>query len=231
MGKVIAIVPAAGSGSRMGTAVKKQYLQLADKPVIMHTLAVLEQCPEIDGIVMVVAPGEVAFCQEMIDQGNTLSKIMAVVPGGSHRQTSVYNGLCALPQDTELVLIHDGARPLIRPREIAEVIRVAREIGAAALAVPLKDTIKVVDERGIVMATPRRETLWAVQTPQVFRFSLILQAHRRALDTGMLATDDCALIEALGSPVQLVAGSYENLKKTTPEDLVLAEAFIKRRKN
>lgn len=229
LGKVIAVIPAAGQGSRMGSAVKKQYLRLVDKPVLRHTLDVIEQCSVIDGIILVVSPGEEAICQDMINQGHALSKIMAVVPGGNHRQTSVYYGLCALPEDTELALIHDGARPLVRPQEITSVIEVARDMGAAALAVQVKDTIKVVNQENIIVATPQRETLWAVQTPQVFRYPLIMQAHRQALDRGYYATDDCALVEALGVPVKLVPGSYENLKITTPEDLVLAEAFLKRR--
>lgn len=230
LGKVIAVIPAAGSGSRMSSAVKKQYMHLLDKPVIRHTLDIFEQCSEIDGIILVVAPGEEAICQDMINQGNDLSKIMAVVPGGNHRQTSVYYGLSALPQDAELALIHDGARPLVRSQEITEVIEVAREMGAAALAVQVKDTIKVVNQSGIIVQTPQRESLWAVQTPQVFRYPLIMQAHRQAMAKGYFATDDCALVEALGLPVKLVPGSYENLKITTPEDLVLAEAFMKRRK-
>ncbi|GAB6158608.1 2-C-methyl-D-erythritol 4-phosphate cytidylyltransferase [Desulfotomaculum varum] len=228
MGKVMAVVPAAGVGSRMGTKLKKQYLNLIDKPVLMHTLEVLEACPDILGMVLVVAPGEEAFCWSML-QGRGFTKIMAVVPGGDHRQTSVYHGLKALPADTALVVIHDGARPLVRAAEISLAIQAAAEIGAAALAVPVKDTVKVVNEQGLVVQTPPRSTLWAVQTPQVFRYELIKKAHLAAREAGKLATDDCALVEALGHPVKLVPGSYENIKITTPEDLVLAEAFLRRR--
>lgn len=230
MGNVMAVIPAAGVGSRMGTNIKKQYLDLMDKPILAHTLGVLEECPDITGIVLVVAPGEEALCEERVLCGKEYRKIMAVVPGGDHRQTSVYNGLAALPGTTELAVIHDGARPLVQPGEISLVIREARATGAAALAVPVKDTIKVVDDRGLVLNTPPRERLWAVQTPQVFRFQLIMKAHRAARETGNFATDDCALVEALGQPVKLVPGSYENIKITTPEDLVLAEAFLRRRK-
>ncbi|SHE82076.1 2-C-methyl-D-erythritol 4-phosphate cytidylyltransferase [Desulforamulus putei] len=230
MGNVIAVIPAAGVGSRMGTNIKKQYLNLMDRPVLAHTLGVLEECPDITGIVLVVAPGEEALCKKMVLHGKEFTKIMAVVPGGDHRQTSVYNGLAVLPETTELVVIHDGARPLVQTGEINRVIREARAIGAAALAVPVKDTVKVVNDQGLVVYTPPRETLWAVQTPQVFRYELIMKAHRAAKETGIFATDDCALVEALGRPVRLVPGSYENIKITTPEDLVLAEAFLRRRK-
>lgn len=230
MGNVMAVIPAAGVGSRMKKNINKQYLNLLDKPILMHTLRVMEECADITGIVLVVAPGEETLCEEMVLHGKEFSKMMAVVPGGNHRQTSVYNGLQVLPETTELAVIHDGARPLVQAAEISQVVQEARAGGAAALAVPVKDTIKVVDGRGFVLNTPPRESLWAVQTPQVFRYELILKAHRAAQESGVFATDDCALVEALGQPVKLVPGSYENIKITTPEDLVLAEAFLKRRK-
>lgn len=226
MGKIIAVVPAAGVGSRMGTKVKKQYLHLQGRPILSHTLDVLEQTPEITGVVLVVAPGEEALVNELILQNGNFTKVLAVVPGGSHRQTSVYQGLLALPEDTELVVIHDGARPLIRTAEICDGIQQARVEGAVALAVPLKDTVKMVDQQGFVIETPPRDKLWAVQTPQIFLYDLIKAAHQKAAEQGILATDDCALVEALSHPVKLIMGSYENIKITTPEDLILAEAFL-----
>ncbi|ABO48736.1 2-C-methyl-D-erythritol 4-phosphate cytidylyltransferase [Desulforamulus reducens MI-1] len=229
MGNIVAVIPAAGMGSRMGTEVKKQYLKLQDRPILAHTIDALEQVPDITGIVLVVSPGEETLCQELILKGNLFNKIMAVVPGGDHRQTSVYHGLCSLPGDTELVVIHDGARPLVQRAEISHIIKEARRVGAAALAVPVKDTVKLVNDQGYVIATPNREKLWAVQTPQVFNYELILKAHQDAREKGVYATDDCALVEALGQPVKLVQGSYENIKITTPEDMVMAQAFLKRR--
>ena len=231
MGNIMAIIPAAGIGSRMGSGIKKQYLMLGNMPVLARTIRVMEDSPEIQGIVLVVGPGEEAYCRDHILAGKAFSKVMAVVPGGDHRQSSVYNGLSFLPGETQMVLIHDGARPLVQPGEISRVIEAAREVGAAALAVPLKDTVKVVDSRGWVQSTPPREFLWAVQTPQVFRYGIIMEAHRKAREVGQLATDACALVESLGGPVKLVAGSYENIKITTPEDLVLAEAFLSRRRD
>ncbi|AEG58566.1 2-C-methyl-D-erythritol 4-phosphate cytidylyltransferase [Desulforamulus ruminis] len=230
MGNIMAVIPAAGIGSRMGSGIKKQYLMLGNMPILARTIRAMEDNPEIQGIVLVVGPGEEAYCRDYILAGKAFSKVMAVVPGGDHRQSSVYNGLSFLPGETQLVLIHDGARPLVQPGEISRVIEAAREVGAAALAVPLKDTVKVVDCRGWVQSTPPRESLWAVQTPQVFRYGIIMEAHRKAREAGLLATDDCALVEFLGGPVKLVAGSYENIKITTPEDLVLAEAFLSRRR-
>lgn len=229
LGNIVALIPAAGTGSRMGSKIKKQYLSLNNSPILTRTICVLEECPEISGIVLVVAPGEEEFCQNHILKGQIFSKVLAVVPGGDHRQTSVFKGLCVLPKSTKLVVIHDGARPLVQPLEITRVIQTAHDMGAAALAVPVKDTIKEVNSQGIVVNTPPREVLWAVQTPQVFRYDLIMKAHLSAKETGMLATDDCALVEAYGHSVKLVAGNYENIKITTPEDLVLAEAFLKRR--
>ncbi|GAB6178933.1 2-C-methyl-D-erythritol 4-phosphate cytidylyltransferase [Desulfotomaculum defluvii] len=229
MGNVIAIIPAAGTGSRMGSKVKKQYLNLQDKPVLTHTIEMLERTPEVTGIVVVVAPGEVDQCRELLFRGNLFSKILAVVPGGNHRQTSVYNGLSSLSSHTEMVVIHDGARPLVQVNQISSVIKEARLVGAAALAVPVKDTIKMIDDQGYIIGTPNREKLWAVQTPQVFCYDIILEAHQTAHEKGIYATDDCALVEALGKPVKLVQGTYENIKITTPEDMVLAEAFLRRR--
>lgn len=196
MGKVMAIVPAAGVGSRMGKSIKKQYLDLLGRPILTRTIAVLEKTPDISGIVLVVAPGEEALCRELILEGRNFTKILAVVPGGDHRQTSVYHGLCALPKDTEVVVIHDGARPLVRSEEISRGIQVARAEGAVAVAVPVKDTIKLLNEKGYVVETPPRDKLWAVQTPQIFTYELIIKAHCEAYEKGIFATDDCALVEA-----------------------------------
>lgn len=228
MDDIVAVIPAAGVGSRMGTNVKKQYLCLQGKPILTRTLQVMEACKDITAIVLVVGPGEEDYCKNQILCAG-FGKIMAVVPGGNHRQTSVFNGLCALGKETELVVIHDGARPLLRVQEISAVIKEARETGAAALAVQIKDTVKVVNKAGLVVETPAREYLRAVQTPQVFKYNIIMEAHLAARERNYLATDDCALVEAMGNPVKLVDGSYENIKITTPEDLILAEAFLKRR--
>lgn len=229
MADIVAVIPAAGVGSRMGTNIKKQYLYLQGKPILTHTLQVMEECEDINAVVLVVGTGEEDYCKSHILSG--FGKIMAVVPGGHHRQTSVFNGLCALGKNTEMVVIHDGARPLLRPREISAVIKEAKETGAAALAVQMKDTVKLVNAAGLVVDTPARKYLRAVQTPQVFKYNIIMEAHLTARDRNYLATDDCSLVEAMGRPVKLVDGSYENIKLTTPEDLVLAEAFLTRRKN
>jgi 2-C-methyl-D-erythritol 4-phosphate cytidylyltransferase len=220
------IIPAAGRGKRMGTKVSKQFLPLGDKPVLIHTLMVFETHPEVDEIVVVAGAGEVSRVEEMVAQYG-LEKISAVATGGQERQDSVRSGLEHL--QTEWVLVHDAARPFVTHGHITELLKVVRLHGAAILAVPVKDTIKQVDPAGIVERTPDRQSLWAVQTPQAFRRSLLVQAHQRALEQGMTGTDDAMLVEELGIDVRVVMGDYQNIKLTTPEDLAIAEAIWKMR--
>lgn len=227
MVKVAAIVPAAGHGARMGTAVRKQYLCLEGIPVIGRTLRVLAGCPLIHDIVLVTGPGEESYCHTEIVERLHIRKVAAIVPGGNERQESVYNGLLALYADTDIVVIHDGARPLLRQSDLAAVLNAAEEYGAATLAVPVKDTVKLADSHEFVADTLPRQFLWLIQTPQAFRCQLIIEAHRRAIECGYTGTDDAALVEKLRQPVKIVAGSYDNLKITTPEDLLIAAALIK----
>lgn len=226
MARVMAVVPAAGQGRRMGFSVKKQYLSLAGLPLLGHVLRVLEACPVISGVVVVAAPGEVAFCWELVVGPLGCKKIMAVVAGGQTRQESVYNALAALPPDTNVVVVHDGARPLLGPAEIQNAVECAIRHGAATCAVPVKDTVKLAGADGAVAETLPRERLWLTQTPQAFDFQLLLKAHQWARDAGFAGTDDAVLVEMLGRPVKLVMGSYENFKITTPEDLAMAEAVM-----
>lgn len=155
------------------------------------------------------------------------TKVSAIVGGGTTRQESVYNGLCAVSDGSDVVLIHDGARPFIDDDLIARCISGVVDFDACAAAVPVKDTIKRVDCSGFVMETPNREELWAVQTPQAFRFGLVMKAHRQALKDGFTGTDDAMLVERLGVPLKLVQGSYSNFKITTPEDIIAGEAQLK----
>lgn len=226
MANLYVVIPAAGSGSRMGGPVKKQYLYLAGLPVLAHTLAVFEQCAEVTGIVVVVSAGEEEFCRQSIVEKYGFSKVLAVVPGGSHRQQSVFLGLQALPPFAELVAVHDGARPLLTAGQFLKVVQAAARTGAATLAVKLKDTVKLANSDRVVQYTLPREKLWAVQTPQVFYYELIMEAHGAAYRRNELGTDDCSLVETLGRPVELVPGSYENIKITTPEDMAMAEAVL-----
>ena len=222
---VTAIIAAAGSGRRMGREVNKVFLPLAGQAVLARSVAAVAACPEVDGLIVVVAPGEEAQATGLLAPLD-LAKPWRVVAGGRERQHSVANALAAVPQAARLILIHDGARPLIDAAAVAAAIAAAREHGAAGVAVPVKDTIKAVDAVGCIVATPDRSTLWAIQTPQVFAASLLRRAYAAAERDGVLATDDAALVERLGHEVKIVAGSYRNLKITTPEDLTVARALL-----
>ncbi|NPV74173.1 MAG: 2-C-methyl-D-erythritol 4-phosphate cytidylyltransferase [Pelotomaculum sp.] len=229
MDKVAAVVAAAGRGSRMGTETRKQYLSLAGLPVVGHVLRAMEASSAVKSVVTVVAPGEENYFRLTVVERLGIRKVAAIVPGGEERQDSVYNGLLALAPDTGIVVVHDGARPLLSPGDINAVVQAAAAYGAATLAVPVKDTVKMAGRDGFVLRTLPREHLWLVQTPQAFRYDIIMNAHRQARQKKYAATDDAGLVELLGRPVKIVAGSYENIKITTPEDLTVAEAVIKAR--
>jgi 2-C-methyl-D-erythritol 4-phosphate cytidylyltransferase len=211
----------------MGIKTKKQYLSLAGMPLVGYALKKMEECPAVLSIVIVVSPGEEECCRSAVVDVLGLKKVTAIVPGGKERQDSVYNGLLALSRDTDIVVVHDGARPLLRSDTLSSVIAAAQMHGAAACAVPAKDTVKLADDEGFVTSTLPRGLIWLVQTPQAFRYELILEAHRRAHEKNIFATDDTALVESLGKPVKLVMGSYDNIKITTPVDLDVALSIIR----
>lgn len=222
----IVIIPAAGSGRRMEAGVNKQYLLLDHRPVLAHTLAAFDRHPRIDRIYVVSPADEIPYCREEIVRRHGFMRVSAILPGGAERQDSVYNGLCGCAAgDDDLVLIHDGARPFIAPEVIDAALDATARTGACAIGVPVKDTIKRV-VNGVAVATPDRQELWQVQTPQGFRCALIRAAHERARADGFRGTDDAMLVERLGQPVTMVLGSYRNLKITTPEDLIVARALF-----
>ena len=222
------IIAAAGSSSRMGTGVDKQFVILAGKPVLWHTINVFKQLPQIHQILVTVSPGNAERVAALLQQ--TLADIpWQIVPGGAERQDSVRNALQLVSPSVELVLVHDGARPFVEPECVLKSMQAAAETGAAVVAVPVKDTIKLADAAGGVKQTLDRSSLWQVQTPQTFRRELLLKAHEQAAAAGVVATDDAALVEWAGGSVSLVRGSYFNFKVTTPEDLVLAEAVAAER--
>jgi len=226
--KAFALIPAAGMGKRMGAAINKQYLQLGGLPILAHTLSVFENSPEITGVCLVSPADEIFFCREQVVDACGFKKVIEIVPGGRERQHSVMNGLRALKRhasDDDVVLIHDGVRPFISPELLRESIAVARCNDGALVAVPAKDTIKTV-RNGFVIDTPERETLWQAQTPQSFRFGIICEAHQNAEEAGFTGTDDASLVERRKGQVRIVRGDYCNIKITTPEDLILAEAFL-----
>lgn len=226
--RAFALIPAAGMGKRMGASMNKQYLQLGGKPIVARTLQVFQDSQLISGIILVIPEDEIPYCRREVVEKYHLSKVLDVVPGGSERQHSVMNGLRALQDhaaDDDVILIHDGVRPFIDESILLQSINLANTGTGALVAVQSKDTIKVVHD-GTVVSTPERATLWQAQTPQSFRFGQILQAHRRAAEDNFIGTDDCSLFERNGEPVKIITGSYRNIKITTPEDLVLAEAFL-----
>lgn len=226
--KSIALIPAAGMGKRMGASINKQYLQLNGLPIVARTISIFDQSPLIDEIYLVIPADEIPYCQEHIVSACGFKKIAAIIPGGKERQDSVLNGLNAMRNnvaDNDIVLIHDGVRPLVTEKMLRDSITVARNHDGALVAVPTKDTIKTVAD-GIVVDTPPRDTLWQAQTPQSFRFGIIHAAHISAKKDSFLGTDDASLIERRGGKVCIVHGDYRNIKITTPEDLILAEAFL-----
>ncbi|NSL52616.1 2-C-methyl-D-erythritol 4-phosphate cytidylyltransferase [Calidifontibacillus erzurumensis] len=223
-----AVIPAAGQGKRMKAGMNKQFIKLNGIPVIIHTLRVFEQDEACRGIILAVNENEVSIFQELI-RDYQLNKVLNIVIGGKERQHSVYNGLKVIQERDPIVLIHDGARPFIKKRMIHELVRYAVQYDGAIVAVPVKDTIKAV-RNNIVEKTVERSSLWAVQTPQAFRLSVILKAHEEAEKDQFLGTDDSSLVERLGKNVYMVMGDYENIKLTTPEDLIYGEAILANRK-
>lgn len=223
---VTAIIAAAGQGKRMGRGINKVFIPLSHCPVLVHSVRKFSQCPEIDNLVIVTGPDEVAEVKELLLNHKEL-KPWQVVAGGSERQYSIANALAVIDDNAEVIVVHDGARPLIDIQIISNAIAAAREHRAAGVAVTVKDTIKTVNAEGYITGTPDRQTLWAIQTPQVFEGKLLRQAYTQATLDGFLGTDDAGLVERLGVKVKIVPGSYSNLKITTPEDLFMAEALIK----
>lgn len=222
----VMMVAAAGGSTRMGQP--KQHIKLGQYPVLIHTLLAIQQVEAVDEILLIAREEDHAtFAAQAKEAG--VSKLTRIVAGGATRQQSVANGLAALPAKATMVGVHDGARPLIDPDTVAAVIATAAECGAAAVAVPVKDTLKRTNEDGVIIDTPDRAHLWRVQTPQVFDRAALCAAMEAAMAAGKDYTDDCQLMEAAGHAVKLVAGLDTNLKLTTPEDILLAKALMKER--
>ena len=224
MEKVGAIIVAAGKSERMG-GVEKIFATIDGRTLLSYSIEEFQKSPIISCIVLVLAKDKIKIGIDLVKKHNW-SKVIAVCAGGARRQDSVSNGLKQL-DGVKWVLIHDGARPCITQDIIERGLEAARECGAAIPAMPAADTIKVVSPNSYVKDTPPRANLWAVQTPQVFRFDIISEAHRKANDN---VTDDASMVESLGYKVKVFKGSYTNIKVTTPEDLILAEAIIRSRK-
>lgn len=223
---ISAIILAGGKGKRMNSKVSKQFIEIKGKPIIYYTIKKFNENKNIDNIVVVLPQDEVDYFKENVLEKYML-KVDKIVIGGAERQDSVYNGLKSLEQDSvDIVLIHDGARPFISDRIIEEGINYAAVYGASAPGVMPKDTIKIKNEEGFSINTPKRETLMAIQTPQVFKFNEILKCHEKIKEDKILVTDDTMVVEQYGYNVYLYEGEYTNIKITTPEDLILGEKLI-----
>ncbi|MBE7048546.1 MAG: 2-C-methyl-D-erythritol 4-phosphate cytidylyltransferase [Ruminococcaceae bacterium] len=218
------IVAAAGKGSRMGADVNKIFLEFGGMPVLAHTLLALERCDAIHEIVIVTSEEDMLGCKDIAAEFS-INKVKTITLGGAMRQDSVRNALQEISPKTEIVLIHDGARPLLTEDVIQSVIRGVEEHKAAAAGVACKNTLKIADDEQFILSTPDRNHMYEIQTPQGFNRDLIILAHQKAVENHIQATDDCYLAEQLGIPVKIVPGDYRNIKITTPEDLALAELF------
>lgn len=226
---VSVIIAAAGNSTRYGTGKSKQFLILDNTPVLIKSIQAFEEIDDVKEIIVTARKQDFEVIEDFIAQYG-VRKVKHIVEGGDTRQDSIYAAVKKVDEKANLVAVHDGARPLIKRKVIESVIQKADEVDAAACAVPVKDTIKIIDSSGKIVTTPERDALRAVQTPQVFRLSLYKEAIEKAVSDGKQYTDDCQLVESMGYPVYLVDGDYENIKITTPDDLLVAEKFLSERR-
>lgn len=236
--KTTAIVLAGGSGHRMKSSVKKQFMPLGGKPLLFYPLEAFQKSDYIDRIVLVTGADETEYCRREIKERFLFDKISEITAGGAERYDSVYRGLTACGSDTDIVFIHDGARPFVTGEMIRKSYDAAAEYQAGTVGMPVKDTIRIADSRGFSLQTPDRSSVWQIQTPQTFRYSLALEAYRKLEESGCCGndgsrlhiTDDAMVVEYYaGVRAKLVEGSYENIKITTPEDLIFGEGILHER--
>jgi 2-C-methyl-D-erythritol 4-phosphate cytidylyltransferase len=225
----IGIIPAAGLGLRMGGKRPKQFLEINRTPILALTLRIFQDCEAVDKVIVVAPEEDLESSRRDIVERYRLDKVVDVIPGGERRQDSVYSGLEAAGKDFALVVIHDGVRPLVERRLIEKVLLAAKTCGAAVAGLPARETVKEADAGARVIRTLERPGIWLIQTPQAFSSEVIWEAHERARREGWQeATDDAAMVERLGVPVQIVRGSERNIKITTPFDLELARFLVER---
>jgi len=224
-----AVIVSAGKGNRLAGETKKQFLPLAGRPILCHTLDRFETCSSIDLIHLVVGQDDMGYTLKNIVEAYGYRKISKIVPGGKVRQESVKNGIDSLPHEVNIVVIHDGVRPFVTHQMIEESIRSVRQAKAVVVAMPVKETIKTARPDRTVLKTLDRESLWQVQTPQTFQADVIRKAYQRAAEEGFWGTDDASLVERIGIKVYILPGSYDNIKITTPEDLLLANLLVQLR--
>jgi len=226
----MAIIPAAGIGARMGSNKPKQFIDLCGKPILAVTLSHFQQCNLVDKIVVVVSKDDVDYCRREIVDRYKLNKVFNVIVGGKRRQDSVRKGLEAVDDLCRWALIHDGVRPLVTTELIEKVIKAAKKFRAVITGLPVKETVKELDDQSMVLRSVDRSQLWLIQTPQIFRFEDINLAHQKAIKDGCEeATDDAFLIEKMGIPVKIIGGEENNIKVTTPGDLDIARFLLSKK--
>lgn len=224
--RVAAIIPAAGSGKRMNHELPKQYLPLGGKPIIAHSLLTLQNIQDIEEIFVAVSAAGEEFCRKQVIEKFNIGKVRKIIIGGESRQDSVYNALMGMENGFDIVLVHDAARPFLDIGITTSIIKYAGRFGASIAASPIRDTVKIAKPHGFVERTVPRENLLSVQTPQAFKYDLLIEAHKKAREGGFVGTDDAEIVEKLGKPVYVVESPSSNIKITTPEDLILAEAIL-----
>lgn len=224
---VSVIIAAAGMSNRMGSKINKQFIAIGGKPILAHTIEKFERCRYVDEIIVVAKEEEIEYCRKEIVRKYKFNKVANIIRGGKERQDSVYNGILALNEKSDIVLVHDGARPFVKLENIEDGIKGVVEYGACVIGVPVTDTIKVVGNDKFIDSTPKRDLLWAAQTPQCFFKEILIKGYEKAINDGFYGTDDCSLVERIGYNVKMIMGSYENIKITTPEDLIHAESLLK----
>jgi 2-C-methyl-D-erythritol 4-phosphate cytidylyltransferase len=227
--KTVAIIPAGGTGRRMGGEIPKQYLLLAGIPILAHALGAFQRSPHIGEIILAVPEADIEEVRRNVVQRYGISRVTLILAGGRERQDSVKNALAHLCDDHGLVLIHDGVRPFVTCEVIERAFTGAMQYGAVSTGIPVRDTVKRVNGEGGIVETVPREGLWLTQTPQAFRREVILAAYQRAAADGFYGTDDASLVERMGIPVRMVYGDVENIKVTTPEDLEQGQRIACRR--
>jgi 2-C-methyl-D-erythritol 4-phosphate cytidylyltransferase len=226
--KTAVIIVAAGSGKRMKSAVAKQFMELKGRMILGYTVEAFAKSVNTDEIIIVTGSDDVDFVKSQIADVYGGGKVVAVVAGGSERQYSVQNGIECVSNDTDIIMVHDGVRPFVEDEHIKKLVETAEEFGGCVLGVPVKDTIKVCDENGVIVDTPKRSCLWAAQTPQCFKADILKKAYKNAFESGFLGTDDSMLVERIGIKIKMVEGSYDNIKFTTPEDIFVGERILEK---
>ncbi|MDD3363895.1 MAG: 2-C-methyl-D-erythritol 4-phosphate cytidylyltransferase [Syntrophomonas sp.] len=221
------VIAAAGRGSRMESSTNKQYMLLNSRPVLAYSLDFFEKLDVVDEIVVVTGETELDYCEREIIKPFKYKKVSAVIPGGKERQDSVWAGLRKLGVDTEFVAVHDGARPLLSSAVLYRLLEEAQEWGAAIPGIASKDTLKAVDRDDFVRQTLDRTTVYAIQTPQVFKYEELMAAYQQANEEDFSGTDDASLFERFIGRVKVVEGDYDNIKITTPGDMLIAEALLR----